>query len=324
MELFSEIYGCYYSVVARILEMAYGKGIDIAEIDRIVHENAFSESGFHLLPRLLGGEWNLLREENGQFFSKLKHKKTDMPLTGLQKSWLKSLISDRRIKLFFDEARLVEITDWLCDIEPLFCVNDFYTSDVSYNGDDYTDEDYVRNFRIVLSAIEQKKILMVQYESGKGTRKSLNFLPQNLIYSAKDDKFRVVGQHLTKNRTKQILLNISRIKTVDYSQKTFSHYLSENYNTETVNKRTVQLAISSERNALERCMLQFASYDKQTVFDEKTNRYICDISYDTLEETEVLIRILSFGPVVEVLAPEQFKEQIRKRIRMQMEIIDMY
>jgi len=67
MELFSEIYGCYYTVVSHILRQAHGNGLTRAEIDRIVTKTAFSESGFHLMPRLLGSKWGLLREEDGQY-----------------------------------------------------------------------------------------------------------------------------------------------------------------------------------------------------------------------------------------------------------------
>lgn len=65
-------------------------------------------------------------------------------------------------------------------------------------------------------------------------------------------------------------------------------------------------------------MLQFASCDKQTVYDEEKGCHVCEISYDIMEETELLIRILSFGPVVEVLGPERMRKQIRQRIARQM------
>lgn len=65
-------------------------------------------------------------------------------------------------------------------------------------------------------------------------------------------------------------------------------------------------------------MLQFASYNKQTVYDEEKGCHVCEISYDIMEETELLIRILSFGPVVEVLGPERMRKQIRQRIARQM------
>ena len=68
-------------------------------------------------------------------------------------------------------------------------------------------------------------------------------------------------------------------------------------------------------------MLQFASYDKQTVFDEASGQYICEIAYDPLEESELLIRILSFGPVLRVLGPEDLLAQVRERVRLQKERI---
>ena len=39
--------------------------------------------------------------------------------------------------------------------------------------------------------------------------------------------------------------------------------------------------------------------------------------YDKNDETEILIRILSFGAVVRVTAPESFREKIRQRLAMQ-------
>ncbi|MDU6307576.1 MAG: hypothetical protein E6579_13035 [Clostridium sp.] len=37
-----------------------------------------------------------------------------------------------------------------------------------------------------------------------------------------------------------------------------------------------------EHAALERCTIQFASYDKQTVYDEEKGCHICEISYDIM------------------------------------------
>lgn len=319
MELFSEVYGCYYSVVAQILRQAHGIGLSRANIDRIVAENAFSESSFYLIPRLLGVEWDLLLERNGLHYSKLRHKDTTIPLTSLQKAWLKSLLRDHRIRLFLDDAQFDGLAELLSDIEPLFDPADFHIFDTAADGDNYTDTDYIRHFRMLLAAIKMQKPLPVRYESGKGGRMTLDFLPRKLLYSAKDEKFRAIGLHLTGKGSKPVLLNLARIRELDESDR----LLPENpvKIAEPENRRTVQLVIFNERNALERCMLQFASYEKQTVYDESGERYLCDIVYDPMEETELLIRILSFGPVVKVLGPEPFLQQIRERVRLQMELI---
>ena len=45
--------------------------------------------------------------------------------------------------------------------------------------------------------------------------------------------------------------------------------------------------------------------------------YQITLHYDKNDETEILIRILSFGAVVRVTAPESFREKIRQRLAMQ-------
>ena len=83
----------------------------------------------------------------------------------------------------------------------------------------------------------------------------------------------------------------------------------------------VILEITKERNALERFMLQFASFERQTEYDKERNVFTCRIWFDTADETELLIRILSFGPVIKVLGPEGFLHQIKERIMRQVELV---
>ena len=47
------------------------------------------------------------------------------------------------------------------------------------------------------------------------------------------------------------------------------------------------------------------------------NRYRVTLRYNVQDETEMVIRILSFGPVIRVLEPARFIEQLRDRIERQ-------
>ena len=87
-----------------------------------------------------------------------------------------------------------------------------------------------------------------------------------------------------------------------------------------LNKSTVTLEIYDERNALERVMLAFAHFEKRTI-QVGANVYQLTISYEIFDETELLIRILSFGPMVKVLEPASFQQQIRERISKQLELM---
>ena len=76
-------------------------------------------------------------------------------------------------------------------------------------------------------------------------------------------------------------------------------------------------------NALERAMLHFANYDKDTrQLDE--NIWECCIHYDSSMETELLIEILSFGPVVKVAGPDAFVELIKARLKKQIDLRHLY
>ena len=82
---------------------------------------------------------------------------------------------------------------------------------------------------------------------------------------------------------------------------------------ETYYKESVRLLIHDKRNALERAMLQFANYDKNTTkLSEDT--YECLIYYNEKQETELLIEVLSFGPMIKVLGNERFLGELRKRL----------
>ena len=83
----------------------------------------------------------------------------------------------------------------------------------------------------------------------------------------------------------------------------------------------VTLEITRERNALERCMVQFAHFEKRTEYDENTDRYTCVMKYNVMDETELIIRILSFGPTVKVLGSQAFLDEIRHRVKRQTELI---
>jgi len=74
--------------------------------------------------------------------------------------------------------------------------------------------------------------------------------------------------------------------------------------------------ITDERNALERAMLHFAHFEKEAErMDDKT--FKVTLQFYTSDETELLIRILSFGPLIRVTEPESMVESIKERLKKQ-------
>lgn len=53
MELFSEIYSCYYQVLKRILGM--GQAISVGDMKKMISEDAFMESLLAIIPKISEG-----------------------------------------------------------------------------------------------------------------------------------------------------------------------------------------------------------------------------------------------------------------------------
>ena len=66
--------------------------------------------------------------------------------------------------------------------------------------------------------------------------------------------------------------------------------------------------------------MEFAPYEKQSERDLTTGECIVKIWYDNQDETELLIRLLAFGPTIEILSPSDFRQKAAERVLNQFEI----
>lgn len=297
--IFNEIYSTYYNVVAAIITELIENDVAELDINKLVEEKAFSESILSIIPALKSERWQLVCSD---MTTPIKHVPT-MPLTEVQKRWLKAISLDRRMQLF--EFNPVGLDD----VEPLFDEEDYYVFDKYGDGDPYDNKEYVERFRFVLKAIKSKNEIKLTMYNKKKQITSIICLPIRFEYSEKDDKFRLIA----KGNTYIYTINLSRIITC------------EKYDgAETIVDRVgvlttldnVLIKVVDERNTLERFMLHFAHFEKRGKRIGE-NQYIVRIFYNHGDETEMVIRVLSFGPTVEVVEPEEFRQLIVERLQKQ-------
>lgn len=294
--IFSELYSVYYNTVAEILKAAIDHSLGKNELRRIVEERAFGESILNIEPSLTEGRWQLLKRDGTTPVQSVP----SMPLTMIQKRWLKAISLDSRIRLFQDE--LIEFPD----VEPLFTEEDICIFDKYADGDNYRDGAYIKNFRRILDAIRNRYPLSIDVLNRRGHRTCIVLMPEYLEYSEKDDKFRLIGSGCRLGRT----VNLGRI--IRCERYTGQNVISSNERKRR-RPRSVQFELVDQRNALERVLMHFAHFEKQAeqIGDQ---RYKVTIYYDKDDETEMVIRILSFGPMVKVTAPVHFINLIRERL----------
>ena len=308
--LFSEIYSAYYNTVASIISCSQQGKLDSDTLFNIVKASAFPESFMTIGSALETGKWPLIKKD---YSTNIQNIPT-MPLSVLQKRWLKALCNDKRIRLFVSDEVLERLKNQLQDVEALFNENDYYLYDKYSDGDPYDDSEYIKNFRTVLEAIHQKKTISVEYTGRFGQQKRFICAPCKIEYSEKDDKFRIICNH------KNSILNIARINSCELTDNSKTDDLSEEDLPD--NRRTsVTLEIYDERKAMERVMLAFAHFEKSAV-QISDDVYRLTLNYDSFDETELVVRVLSFGPMVKVLEPESFRNLIQERISKQIELMN--
>lgn len=300
--IFSEIYGSYFKAVSAILSKAVDGVLTERELTRTVLENAFGESLVTIPAKLTDGSWPLITKDFGTPLQCKPH----MPLTTLEKQWLKALLLDPRVRLFDPSEEGLE------DVEPLFTPDQFVFFDRYADGDDYTDPRYIEHFRVILRAMHEKRKIRVRFHGHRGSRQSYLCIPYKLEYSSKDDKFRLI----TGYRGKPLTVNLSRIDSVQL----LDPWDESEYFVPYEREKELVMDLYDSRNALERAMLHFSDLEKETErIDDR--HYRITLHYRLGDETEILIRILSFGPVLKVIEPESMVSQIRDRLTKQMALI---
>lgn len=299
--IFSELYSAYYTAVGRIIKLMIDGCRDEREFRRVVEERAFGESAISILPALKSGKWQLVRPD----LSTVIENDPSVPVSLLEQRWLKAVMLDPRVKLFGVELSLDP------DIQPLFTPDDYKIYDKYADGDNFEDEGYIERFRTVLSAIGNKQALVFEIRNRHGELRKISGVPERLEYSEKDDKFRVL---LSGHRTRT---------TVNLGKVVYCRQYYGNWETKWASKEPeteeLVLTVFENRNALERVMLHFAHFEKRA---ERVNdhTYRLYLKYSVEDEAELVIRVLSFGPMVRAEAPESFVEEVKSRLLKQMEL----
>ena len=322
MNIFSEIYGAYYRIVAKILEE---RSVTPARMNELIRKYGFRDSVLFLPPKIdprSGENWGLLRSEGGVFKAVTKNPPPKI-VTALQKRWLKAILADPKIRLFMDDDTIARLEKRLEGVQSLFRSEHFYIPDRYSDGDKCDSESYRSVFRTILTAAREKNMVEVTYRSRKGAVKRLILLPVKIEYSHKDDKFRLYAVQRKQGRLKEgCILNIGRIISAENTG------ITEDITVPLDNLRSfrrcdepVEVHIAAERNAMERFLMEFASYEKQTELDDDGSGCTVRLWYDRPDEAEMLIRLLSYGAALEILSPPSLRHAAAARVHRQYRLL---
>ena len=297
--LFHEIYSSYYLATASILRKAVLGTLTGRALNTLVRERAFGESMLTIPAGLKGEKWRLLHKD----FTTPLQEEPSMPLSLLEKRWMKALMLDPRIQLFKPDMTGLE------DIDPLFTPDMITCYDRYTDGDDYRDPEYIKRFDTILQALRERRNLYISFQSRQHAQPKLVVTPHYLEYSEKDDRFRLIAA----GRKRRWVINLSRITECEPA------YSSELVALKEKMTDSVTFDLEDRRNAMERVLLHFSHLEKETKrLDD--HRYRVTLKYDRQDETEMVIRILSFGSAIRVTEPDSFICLLRERIEKQRQL----
>lgn len=318
MRIFSELYGAYFRITAKVLSE---HALTDDEVRSIVAEEGFRDTGLFLTKKLLpqkdDSDWGLLSRDKAGILHPVTISEPPHVLTKLQKRWLRSKLDDPRICLFLNDKELAALCERVADVEPLYSPEMIRYVDRFSDGDSFTDPEYRRNFRVILSALKKQCAVRIEFVSSRGKRIVGNFLPCKLEYSQRDDKFRVFCSSVMKGGT---VINLGRVKSAVLLPHG-KEKLREMNMKELRCDEPLQIAVSSERRADERFLMEFAAYEKRTEREEGSKVVKVKLWYDKNDETEILIRLLSYGPTLEIVGPPDMRRKAAERVHRQYKLM---
>lgn len=325
MKIFSEIYGAYFRTTEKIL----AEGIITREkITELIRENAFRDSVLFIPDRIIpdsnnNSSWGLLKKTSDHKFASVLKNPPHPVMTSLQKRWIKTILADSKFCLFMDDSEISALKLKLENEEPLYDSENIFSFDRFSDGDDFSNPLYRKNFRNILEALKLNEIIKITFVTSRGKRICAPVLPVSIEYSAKNDCFRFLCSVIKSNTLyKRIVIKASSVQNTEKTGKIFSGKPdTEKYFSESRCDTPVTVEVSDERNGIERFMMEFASYEKYSIFDLGTGKCTVSIWYDKQDEIELLVTLLSFGPVLEIKGPENFRKQAADRVKSQYEKI---
>ena len=360
VKLFHALYGCYFSTVYHILKEAGNREMKDKEYRDLIRKMSetygFPEITYQVVEGAITiGEnediendkdaWpffnNRVKEEKGSPSPKVRYRIhenqldniSDFPLSTIEKMWLKSVYSDPRIRLFVEnDAELPDFND----VEPLFNWDDFILFDQYTDGDPFQDKQYIEMFRKVLEGVRKKSRLEIKFRKHNNTISfhadgTYEKLPDSGIgmlyidtdymeYSERDNRFRLIGNNPRFGRNMVNIASIVECREVEKIEVPNAEF--QNAYSRAEFQREVILELVDENNALERFLLNFSHYEKIAEYNEERGKYRITIHYDETDETDLVIRTLSFGPYVKAIGSRKFVTLIRDRLWQQLELCD--
>ena len=247
-----------------------------------------------------------------------------VPLTTLELRWLKTIVRDQKMKLFFSKDEITLLQNLLEENTPSIKALPM-NKVVFFDRFRFTEKNTRRESAVLATILEgiydQRTVRLKYHTNQKGLRYG-EFRPIVLEFSKRNNRFQGYFQ---KCKTDTIFtFNVAQIETAVETDTPFDYSTAESalerYRRD--NTTSVEIEFSNDKNIVDRILTEFSPWEKRCSYNPETRKYRLTIFYQTLDELDLVVRLLGYGANIRFVdkAHPIFKE-IQSRMNRQMDLI---
>ena len=249
-----------------------------------------------------------------------------LPLLGIEKRWLLSMLSHPMIELFFNNN---EISNAISRLEKggvkklitsdKICVFGQHSDMNMFYSDGEKKDKYIRFFRILLNAVRDGKWVLGDYKnrSLKGI-----FYPMHIEYSLREKRFRAVclnavdGSIYSCNIERFDKISANETKSIKMAKECYSTQICAELLARYVRKhrKYVTVRFTDRHNCADRLLNEFSSYRKCCTKNRQMGVYTMVLWFDEADSKDIAIRLMGYGANAEVDGDETGYSAVRREI----------
>lgn len=245
-----------------------------------------------------------------------------VPLSIIELRWLKTIIQDKKIRLFMSDSEIAVISALLkryaSTIFPLPMEKVKFFD--RFHFPEKSPRHKTTIITTLLESIYDQKTVYIKYHTMKNKVIIGEFKPIVLEFSKRNNRFQGFFQECNSNRI--YTMNISRIETANETETSFDYASAEDALIGFRKTTSVTVEFYDIHNTADRILTEFSPWKKHCTYDSKTNLYTLTIFYQKQDEVDIVVRLLGYGGNLRFIEKENpIYKEIRSRMDRQMELI---
>ena len=242
-----------------------------------------------------------------------------LPLTSLEIQWMINILQHPLAKCFLVEEEIEHILDWLgssdlFDINTVVLHDQYISVEESYKGSNFG-----TSMQTLMRAIRENRMVSIRYKSQYGRQSNYICAPVHIEYSKRDNRIRVRAvskSNVAKTFNLERILEVIMLDEI-YAKNAVEGILEKHF---VENECELVIFFNETRNIPDRILTEFSCFKKKCV-KWGSERYRMTLFYDKEDKREILVRLLSYGSLINVFDDTgDVRHELIERLENQLEL----